>query len=559
MSDSSINTVDDSSSNGAHAPRSRRPAQVYAFVSGKGGSGKTILSATACYLLARSGVRVLAVDTDFSTRGLSLFMLGGTSAPTRIINPQNTVADAFLGKMPIDSIVPATVVRDGTTYDVLFANSDLFRSGVPDEKILNTGIDASVSALSYAMFLKAVCQRFSTDYDYIIIDTRGGFDFTSGVPAVLSHQYIIVTEADRLSYDQLYGLRQRIGSFANSIVELPEPRLGGFIVNKALFKPEQKSDLDDQFMYMHGAHVLGVIPSDPDAIRAYQNKNIPAERIPDSDFAHYSKDALAALFVPEINFERASARHFKEMSAELDGRWAARRAVARLIARWPAVQLCVTLVFLVSYFAYEQGVASLLKVSYAALVGVVVVAAVVASFGVLGGLRSIDVRPWRRGLTSALLFAFVSMLIYVTAHNIPETFSHDSAWREAIAKATQVDSIRTQLDETDRQRRALADQVNYVQALNEHLRTDSLAAAATIADLQKTNLALQSRAAAGDFYTQKARELALDRERLLAALQMAQADQQTATLQGRASDARARSLQAELDVCRKGEKRPSEH
>jgi cellulose biosynthesis protein BcsQ len=502
---------------------------------------------------------VLAIDTDFSTRGLSLFMLGGTSAPTRIINPQNTLADAFLGELPVMSIKPATVVRDGTTYDVLFANSDLFSSGVPDEKILNAGVDTSISASSYAIFLKAVCDRFSTAYDYIIIDTRGGFDFTSGVPAVLSHQYIIVTEADRLSYDQLYGLRQRIDAFATAVPERPKPRLGGFIVNKALFKPEQKDDLDDQFMYLHGAHVLGVIPSDPDAIRAYQNKNIPAERIPDSDFAHYSKDAIATLFAPEINFEREAARRFNELAGELDGRWAARRAVARLIARWPAAQLLVTLVFLVSYFAYEQGVSSLLKVSYAALVGVVVVAAVVASFGVLGGLRSIDVQPWRRGLIAALLVAFLSMLVYVTAHNIPETFSHDSAWREAITKAQQVDNIRAQLVEVDRERRALAERLSYLQSLNEHLRQDSTVSETTIADLQKTNLALQGRAAAADFYVRKLQDTTSERETILSEVRQLVMQEQSAIAQLHVLDTKARTLQADLDACRRGEKRPSEH
>jgi Mrp family chromosome partitioning ATPase len=47
---------------------------VFTFVSPKGGTGKTLLSANTAYLFGKAGKRVVCVDADFSTRGLSLYV-----------------------------------------------------------------------------------------------------------------------------------------------------------------------------------------------------------------------------------------------------------------------------------------------------------------------------------------------------------------------------------------------------------------------------------------------------------------------------------------------------
>jgi MinD-like ATPase involved in chromosome partitioning or flagellar assembly len=50
--------------------------EIIAITSGKGGSGKTIVTASLGFALTRVGHRVLMIDADTATDGLSLFLLG---------------------------------------------------------------------------------------------------------------------------------------------------------------------------------------------------------------------------------------------------------------------------------------------------------------------------------------------------------------------------------------------------------------------------------------------------------------------------------------------------
>src|SRR5947209_778736 len=57
-----------------------RPPEIIAVTSGKGGTGKTIVSACLGYALIRAEQRVLMIDADTATDGLSLFLLGPQGA-----------------------------------------------------------------------------------------------------------------------------------------------------------------------------------------------------------------------------------------------------------------------------------------------------------------------------------------------------------------------------------------------------------------------------------------------------------------------------------------------
>ena len=50
-------------------------ANVICFASAKGGAGKTVVTATVGTFLAALGKRVLIIDTDAATNGLTLFYI----------------------------------------------------------------------------------------------------------------------------------------------------------------------------------------------------------------------------------------------------------------------------------------------------------------------------------------------------------------------------------------------------------------------------------------------------------------------------------------------------
>ena len=53
-----------------------KKTEIIAFSSGKGGTGKTLVATCLGYALKKTGLRILMVDTDIATDGLSLYLLG---------------------------------------------------------------------------------------------------------------------------------------------------------------------------------------------------------------------------------------------------------------------------------------------------------------------------------------------------------------------------------------------------------------------------------------------------------------------------------------------------
>ena len=96
----------------ASAPAPARRARIMAITSGKGGVGKTFLSANLAAALARRGRRVLVLDADL---GLA------KHAVELNLHPKVTLHDVFTGKVALeDAILPAP-----GGFSVLLAGSGL--------------------------------------------------------------------------------------------------------------------------------------------------------------------------------------------------------------------------------------------------------------------------------------------------------------------------------------------------------------------------------------------------------------------------------------------------
>ena len=83
---------------------------------------------------------MLAIDADFSTRGLSLFLLGNILESHELnIQGKNCLADSILDGIEIEEVTPKSIVRGLIEYNVLISNKDVFRGGVPDVSIPSLG------------------------------------------------------------------------------------------------------------------------------------------------------------------------------------------------------------------------------------------------------------------------------------------------------------------------------------------------------------------------------------------------------------------------------------
>src|SRR5437868_13905855 len=95
-----------------HSESDRRQApsiRRIAIASGKGGTGKSILTSSIGALLARCGFRVLLVDTDVFTAGLSFYLLGQN--PRRV---NYGLQDIFLKAVSPELLHPIAVASDYT-------------------------------------------------------------------------------------------------------------------------------------------------------------------------------------------------------------------------------------------------------------------------------------------------------------------------------------------------------------------------------------------------------------------------------------------------------------
>jgi len=160
----------------ARAAAAGRRASILAVTSGKGGVGKTFLSANLAAALARRGRRVLVLDADLGLANLDVVLN---------LHPKVTLHDVFTGKVDLeDAILPAP-----GGFSVLLAGSGLVEYSrmtldVREQllKIIDTHEKCGVELTALSMLgdarsciLDAVTK---TGADLIVMGTHGRHGFS---------------------------------------------------------------------------------------------------------------------------------------------------------------------------------------------------------------------------------------------------------------------------------------------------------------------------------------------------------------------------------------------
>lgn len=277
-------------------------AIVICMASAKGGSGKTTLTATFATFLSEIGKKVLIVDCDESTHGLTLLYLN-----------------------EVNEFLNAKVKRNVEALGIFDTNTRLeeISSENPSKSeyfsLLTVGreisfIPATFSFLpkppmDHARFqerLRIIVSYQRTKYDYIILDAQAGADVVSEVAVKrgISDEVVIVSEYDPLSAAGIERLKAIMGD------ELNYSRTW-ILLNKML--PEFVASFSE---FLSVARYLPPIPWSAEVVRAY------------------SKRQLALDFTTGNQFTLAVMRTLKALLPHADGialdKWAgARVAVLR--------------------------------------------------------------------------------------------------------------------------------------------------------------------------------------------------------------------------------------
>ena len=422
---------------------STRRGAIYAFVSAKGGTGKTIIAATTVHLLTRAGKRVVAIDTDFSTRGLSLYLLGQATSTDLELQPENCLADCLLEDRPVESVVPRLFRRDGMDYHIVFASRLIRGGGKSDARLLGSEGSENALAPRYTRYLADLCRELRKKYDYVIIDSRGGYDFTSAGAALAADSYVVVLEADKLSLDQVAALLAGISDSAASLSVVNA--LKGFIVNKALFSTRD-SLFPEELQRRYQAKTLGIIPADLKAIAAYQHKGIPVVRSPDCDFAYYSSKVVAQMVNPHDNWEAEDAKRFAKMQETIRLDWSTRRNLEMIRETTPLAVFALLAFAVGSYLNYRSGAGALVPfvIATAAAVLLAFYGSLVQSLHYLR-VRT-EVPRWTRiglGVGGIVVAVSVSALV---VFDLPSVFSRDELLARIVAQQARIDQTRSRED-----------------------------------------------------------------------------------------------------------------
>ncbi len=250
---------------GTDLPASGRPAEgarIIAITSGKGGVGKTLLSANLAAALARRGERVLVIDADLGLANLDVVLN---------LQPRRTLHDVFTGRATLDQ----AVLDAPGDFQVLLAGSGLIEYSRLTPEVRE----------QFARLLDTVRPR----YDRILLDTGAGISDVVLYAISLADDALVIATPEPTSLADAYatvkvlGLQQGRASMLLVVNQIQRPGEGRQIATQLQSVIERFVQLPD------GGRIrlqpLGEIPTDASVRQAVQRRQLVMTTFPGSDVA----------------------------------------------------------------------------------------------------------------------------------------------------------------------------------------------------------------------------------------------------------------------------------
>lgn len=267
------------------------------LLSPKGGAGKTVLSASLATMLGALGEKVLLVDCDAATNGLTLFYLD------KVISLRDDHSDIQVGR------------RTGTfePSDNLVSIVESVAEGVdlaPATYVLRQ--TENVEPSEFRIRLESMLRNVRDRYDFVILDAQAGTDLFAAEAINLAEDVVIVSEYDPISAEGVERLKQIFGRDL-------DPSRTWILFNKIL--PEFSSELASFLSIMK---VLPPVPWDADVLRAFARRRLPIEPSRGNPYTLAVLKILEALYPSRLEGPLAKWTHSRigsvqhEIKASLD-------------------------------------------------------------------------------------------------------------------------------------------------------------------------------------------------------------------------------------------------
>jgi len=251
-------------------------ARHIAVVSGKGGVGKTVITANLAASLSCQGQRVLVLDADLGLANLDI-ILG--------VDPQYTLHDVLHGTQPLDRVL----LNTGKGFDLIPAGSGLLE-GTTLTPAMSGNIESILSSLDRR-------------YDVILFDAGAGVGNVVLFFANLAHEIIVVVTTEPTSMMDAYATikilhqlheRRRIFLVVNQADPGTTEQLGETVANHL-------QSVISRFLGENcpQIHLIGSIPEDPTIPQSIKQRQLLSELNPEAPSASVI-DRIAGLIVPSM-------------------------------------------------------------------------------------------------------------------------------------------------------------------------------------------------------------------------------------------------------------------
>jgi flagellar biosynthesis protein FlhG len=231
--------------------------KVFAITSGKGGVGKTFVSANLAAALAKRGHKVLVLDADLGLANLDVVLN---------LYPKITLHDVFTGKATLEeAILPAP-----GGFSVLLAGSGLVEYSRLTAEVRN----------EFLRIMNSLVPR----YDVVLLDTGAGISDVVLFAVSLASEVLMVATPEPTSLTDAYATikvlvgQQQRQSVRVIINQTTRPGSGAAITNQL----QQVLDrfvvaaLDRPIRLIH----MGDIPVDPEVRQAIMRRNLLMQATP---------------------------------------------------------------------------------------------------------------------------------------------------------------------------------------------------------------------------------------------------------------------------------------
>ncbi|MFN7064911.1 MAG: septum site-determining protein MinD [Aquificaceae bacterium] len=216
-------------------------AKVFVITSGKGGVGKTTISANLCVALASLARRVLVMDADIGLRNLDM-MLG----------LENRIVYDVLDVLEDRAEFHKALVRDkrGLSLWLLPANQTKNKDAIDKDKWIE------------------LVERIKGEYDYIFIDSPAGIERGFQIASLPADIALVVVNPEVSSIrdaDRVIGLLENMGK-----------REYYLVVNRIKWESVKKGEMlsVEDIVDILKAQPIGIIPEEPKLID-FTNKGEP--------------------------------------------------------------------------------------------------------------------------------------------------------------------------------------------------------------------------------------------------------------------------------------------